>query len=920
MSVTLPEIVSRDEELAAVTLFLDGDLPAALVLAGEAGIGKTTVWRAAVNEARDHGYRVLVCAGTESETQLSLTAVRDLMDDVFDEVENELPAPQRRTVAVALLREEPTGPAPTPDMIAVAFLTTLRALAAEARTLLAIDDVQWLDSSSARVLEFALRRLRNDPIGVLVAQRVDHGGALPLGLERAIGDGVRRLYVDALSIGALHRILRSRLDLRLPRPTLRRVHEACRGNPFFALEIGAALKERGKPLESTAPLPIPNDLHDLMARRIDGVSPRGREALLAAAATANPDIGIVEAVSSPPGVEDAIAAGIVVSDGRRVEFTHPLLGETVLVRSAPTRLREVHGRLAGVLRDPVERAMHLALATESPDAGVAEALDQAAALARARGARADAARLLQEAARVTPSEDIAGSSRRAVAAAHSWVDAGDRRQAEGLAEPLVARLPAGALRSDALLALGRTVADREEAVSLYERALAEAGDDAERRLKCVFGVCYGRLHTMDVPRVQELARETMSAAEETRDPDWLVLTWSMVGRIETWMAGDNLGADALRRGLELEATRDPVDAYDGPGMWLGWWHLAGDELDEARPLLEEQYRRACEDGDDYSIAWLGYPLTELECRAGDYGAAHRYAEFGCEVGEAMESPYLLSALHYARALVAVHTGDEDVARAAAEASRVASQSINSRLFETRHGVVLGLLASARGMHDEALSRLEGLYALREEAGIDPDHFYSFWPELVEALVATGELERAEAIVAERERRELTMGRAGKRALAARCRGLIAGARGSGEESSDLLQEALRLHELRPVPLERGRTLLAVGAQQRRGRHRRAARETLQTALSLFEQLGAQLWAEKAQAELARIGGRAPSADALTPSEQRIADLVSEGKTNKEVAAALVLSARTVESALTQIYRKLDVRSRTELARKLGDSA
>jgi DNA-binding CsgD family transcriptional regulator len=913
-------VVGRDRELEEIAAFLDlaGGEPRALLIEGEAGIGKTTLWRAAVHEARERGYRVLACAGAESETQLSLTALRDLIGDVFEEVAHELPSPQQRAMAVILLREEPTDPPAGTDTIAVAFLATLRALAANARTVLAIDDVQWLDPSSSGVVEYALRRLRNEQLSVLMARRLgDQGESPQLGLERALGDQLRRLRVEGLSLGALHRILRSRLGLSLSRPTLRRVHEACGGNPFFAFEIGAALRERGQPLEPAAPLPIPKNLHELLRRRVDGVSPGAREALLAAAATANPEIAVVEAASSSPGVEDAIAAGIVVPDGKRLIFTHPLLGEAVYLRATPRRLRETHGRLAGVLRDPLERALHLALASEGPDGEVAEALDRAAALARARGAPADAARLLQEAARVTPAEDNDRAVRRALAAADSWVDAGDQRQSAALAAPLVERLPAGGLHADALMALGRTVADRVEAASLFDRALAESGDDPVRRMEALFRACYARLHTMDLPVVRATAREALAAAEEAGNAGRLVLALSIVGWIETWMAGESLGTDFLRRARQLEAESGFVDFYDAPGMWLGWWHLAGDELDEARPLLEEQYRRASEAGDEYSRLWLSYPLTELECRAGDYTAARLYAELGYELAEEIESPYPLTALHYARALVAAHTGDADAANAEAAASRLAAREINSRLFELRHGVVLGLLAAAQGMYEEARSELEPLYALRDEAGIDPDHFYSFWPELVEALIAADELERAEAIVAEREQHESGLDRPGKRALAARCRGLIAGARGSLEEAMDLLQEALRLHELRPVPLEHGRTLLALGTHQRRARKRRAARESLQASLSLFQKLGAELWAERARAELARIGGRAPASGDLTPSERRIAELVAAGKTNREVAALLVIADRTVESALTQIYRKLDVRSRTELARLLA---
>jgi predicted ATPase len=215
-------------------------------------------------------------------------------------------------------------------VIAVAALGLLRARAADVPLMLAIDDVQWLDPASASVLEFAVRRLRGDPIRLLVAQRVGDGdAAMPLGLDRALRERLERLRVKPLSRGALHRILGSRLGLTLARPTLHRVYEACGGNPFFALEIGAVLNERAQPLDPSAPLPIPANLHELLQRRIEAVSGPAREAMLAAAATAVAETAVVESVSSSTGVEDAIAAGVVVAEGTRLRFTHPLFAEAV---------------------------------------------------------------------------------------------------------------------------------------------------------------------------------------------------------------------------------------------------------------------------------------------------------------------------------------------------------------------------------------------------------------------------------------------------------------------------------------------------------------------------------------------------------------------------------------------------------------
>src|SRR5438067_1453247 len=216
------EIVGREPELAELGSFLDGGLAAAYVLQGEAGIGKTTLWRAGVAHARGRGYRVLACRPAGSETQLSFAALGDLVDDVLDELLDALPAPQQRALNVALLRESPEGRAPDRRAIAVAFLSGVRALAQEQRVLVAVDDVQWLDPASASVLEFAARRLGDAQVAILAARRVEGtDDAVPLSLDQAVPTRVERL--GPLSLGALHRIIRLRLGHALPRPALRRI-------------------------------------------------------------------------------------------------------------------------------------------------------------------------------------------------------------------------------------------------------------------------------------------------------------------------------------------------------------------------------------------------------------------------------------------------------------------------------------------------------------------------------------------------------------------------------------------------------------------------------------------------------------------------------------------------------------------------
>jgi predicted ATPase len=243
--VTLPGIVGRDEELAAVTSLLDGDLPAALVLDGEAGIGKTTLFEAAVSEARERGLAVCSCRPARAEAAFSFATVGDLLRPLLPEGLASLPPPQRRALSSALLLEEVEGSAPDVRAIAFAVVQLLGEDRGEP-LLVAVDDVQWLDPASASVLGFALRRLAARPAAMLFARRSDGSEGFPLGLDRALPEErLRRLRLGPLSMGATHRLLRERLGISFPRPTLVQLHERSGGNPFYALELGRALEQSG---------------------------------------------------------------------------------------------------------------------------------------------------------------------------------------------------------------------------------------------------------------------------------------------------------------------------------------------------------------------------------------------------------------------------------------------------------------------------------------------------------------------------------------------------------------------------------------------------------------------------------------------------------------------------------------------------
>jgi hypothetical protein len=256
-------VVGRERELSCLESFLDAVPagPVGLFLEGEVGVGKTTLWKEAVAACSGRSYRLLSCRPVESEAQLAFAGLGDLLEEVPEEAMARLPVPQRRALDVALLRAEAEGPAALPRAVSLSVLGVLRALAQVSPVVVAVDDVQWLDRPSAVALEFVVRRLKEEPIGLLVSKRGEAVGDFPLGFDRAFPEGrVDRLFVGPLDLDALDRVLRARLDAQFPRPALAQLHASSGGNPFFALEMARAVLQREPQLGPGEPLPVPDSL------------------------------------------------------------------------------------------------------------------------------------------------------------------------------------------------------------------------------------------------------------------------------------------------------------------------------------------------------------------------------------------------------------------------------------------------------------------------------------------------------------------------------------------------------------------------------------------------------------------------------------------------------------------------------------
>ncbi|MGH3129041.1 MAG: ATP-binding protein [Gaiellaceae bacterium] len=915
-------VVGRDAELGALRDFVTGisDGASALVLEGEAGMGKTTLWRAGVEDALHAGLCVLRAEPAESETALSFSGLGDLLDPVLEEALEPLPAGQRSALARALVLEEVDGPPPDAHAAGVALLNALRGLANTRDVLVAIDDVQWLDVASAGALAYALRRLRDEHICVLLARRT--------GVENLLSDELRRtprcgdLNVGPLDPAALSQVVNVHLGVALPRPLLSEVHQASGGNPFYALEIVRTLTRSGVSVEAGKPLPVPDSLHDLVHGRLLALPLHSRDFLVAAAAHAHPTISATEAASGVDraiGLAPAVEARIVEVDGDRIRFTHPLLAAGAYETADLSRRREIHASLAERLEEPEARAWQLAASVERPDEDVATVLEGAAQHARARGAPRPAALLLDRASALTPSDRAEEGVRRAVDAAYLHFESGDSPRAEAQLEQVIASLGPGRDRARAVTQLGRVRSDRSlaEAVALFSQALDEAEGDPQILASAHEGVAISLFFSHE--RLGQSIRHSELAAELARDlrDDALagealgsqLLAETILGLTSATATSERALAlqDAAREQLTRERIRrQPLVCVAACWRWTN-------EVAQACDVLRELLERAVEVGDESSRPLLLMLLGEAECALGQLDSARMRALEGRELAE-QSGQYTLRTYHLAlESLVEAHRGREQRARSAAREALELVPGTGARLAELLVTRALGHLELALGAPSEAVAHLEPfLVFVRREAIVEPG-FIPFVVDHVEALIELGRQSEAVELLDWYEDNAERLDRVSALANCARCRGMLAAQAGELDAAVAAYEQALELHARVDLPLDRGRTLLSLGATQRRMKRRREARATLDEALAVFEGMGAALWAERARGELKRISGRAATPGALTPAEERVAALVVQGKTNKEVAAALFLSDRTVEGHLAHVFGKLGIRHRSELA-------
>ena len=919
--IVASDVLGRDRELGAIDAFLTdlGRGPAALVLTGEAGIGKSVLLNSGVAAAETRYGQVLTCRGVEAEASLSFTGLSELFAPVLDQTLASLAPPRRQALEVALLLAEPGDVVPDSHAVGLAVLDVLRDLGERAALVIAVDDLQWIDLATARALQVALRRLRGDSIGLLATVRESLEGEVPIELDRCFADTrLQRLVVGPLGLGTLHQVLKSRLGLDLSRPEVVHVRDATLGNPLFALELGREMQRLSARLQPGQPLPLPGGPRRLLGARLGRLSSDIREVLLIAALASRSTTEVIGAAHQDrerarTALLEAATQGVVELSGDRVRFAHPLFASLLVDDASPEQRRSVHRALADAVSDMEERARHRALATVGPDARVASELAAAGEVAAARGATATAAELYALSAASTADDPVVARAR-LLQAARLHRLAGGGKQATTILTSLLPLVPSGTERADIQLEMARILAvDPSELVELLNRAQRDADGDDGRVAQIMTYRAGINLLRGAVGAALDDARGALERAERVGDPLLIVAAISRVGAAEHYVNEHTPGL--LERGVEIEERCGLVLEYaDSARYWLSRSLMRTGPLERSRRMLGELESSASAAGDETSRVMLLWTLGMLEWLAGDWPRALAYANAAHELTNLTQSQHGRAWVGRVKGLVEADLGLVDQARASAEetiaASRLPFYVISSLGVLGRVEFVLGNFEAAGAYLRELPARL-----------LDSGTFHPtapLWPDTIETLITLGELDRANAYLVTYEAHAERLQSRWAVAAGARCRGLFAAAHHDYALGVRACERAVAELEAAEYPLELARALLTLGTVRRQAMQRSSARTALERALTIFDELGAPLWADKARTELHRVSGRRPAPAELTETEQQVASLAAQGRSNREIAAALFMGTSTVEAHLSRIYRKLGAR-RAELATRLADS-
>jgi DNA-binding CsgD family transcriptional regulator len=907
------DLIGRDDELRELTELIERvpDNGGAIEIVGPAGIGKSSLVRAAGRHARAAGLDVLETTGVESEARLPYAGLHQLLRPVLGAART-LPGPQRRALLSAFGAED--GPPPEAFVISLAALNLLTDAAANRPVLVAVDDAQWLDLATQEALAFVARRVGRDPVVVVAARRAgDEGPFAAAGLPelavRALGDTAARRVLEAHAAG-------------LSTAEREDILRAARGNPLALTELPIELPielPAGRPAGAgRGPGALTDRLESAFAGRVARLPGPARDAVLIAAVDSADEVPEILAAASMLAARPlnadvlaaAAAAGLLRLDETRLCFRHPLIRSAILGAATPARTMAAHAALAEVLADqPYRRTWHRAQSVTGPDDEVADELEASHAISLRRGSVTSAIWALERSARLTA--DCARRGRRLLLAAEHAFSLG---QAD-----LVDRLLAAASRT-ALSELDRArmewlressgggadadAARVAELCVLAERS-ARAGA-AELALNLLLGAalrCWcAKTDSAARARVATLAEELPGGRQDPRRVAAVAVT-------EPVLRGAVVAG--LLAGISPAGLSDP-DALRLLGLAA---HAIGD-LARAADLLARAELKLREQG---RLGLLSQVLTMQiidRLLMGDWECARAAAEEARQVADETGRPARPAGSLGLDAIAGAMRGETEQALKLAAAAESAADLGRPGNLPARVQLARGLAWAAAGRHAEAYKALRRLFDTgdpchHQRASLDGVLFFA------EAAAHSGHRDDARAVVAELERLAIVTPAPLLHIHLRYARAVLA----DDADAEELFRAALGA-DLTRWPLVKAKTELAFGGWLRRRRRAVEARAPLRKAQAAFDLLGATPWADQARVELHAAGEpvrrRIPSPlEALSAQELQIARLAAAGLSNREIGERLYLSPRTIGSHLYRIFPKLNVASRTQLASRLN---
>jgi DNA-binding CsgD family transcriptional regulator len=890
-----------------------------VLLYGPAGIGKTHLAAMLSAEAAATDAMILRCAPVEAELRLPYLCLIDLFEAVPDEAVARLPAGLRTALRAALLRDE--GPEQDQSRLRVqlAVLQTLRMLGSERPLWLSVDDIQWVDEPTAQVLGFVGRRSVDDRLRVVATERVT-SGAEPLHAH-LLPPGAAEISVTPMTADDIALLLSRSAGETLRAATTREIQRLSGGNPMYALELLRVLPPGGR-VPSGGPLPVPPRLRGLLLGRLGTLPSEVRTVLVLASAASRPDLTMLATAygrAATAHLEAAELNGILrIGPDGRIQFDHPMVRDAIYTAATAQQRQEAHRWLAATATEMIERARHLALSTPGQGEDVARTLVTAAAAARRRGAPDTAAELAALAAERTPASDPAARVARLLVAAEHACDAGQWEDARYRAEQVVAASGSPETRVHARLLLLRSAGQAiEELGQVIQDGLADAAgrpalEAPLREWASARELIAGRLKGAVIE-----ARFAVDLAFDAKHAESELDTLTNLATIEMYL-GEPTAATSLAQALEVARVR----GLTGARVWETLRLRAYLDMFAGRYAAAEQQVMAAMVGHEEQagldeLANMLVTLVDIRVRSGDGGGALAAGRRALTLTE--DTGRAHSPVCYSASMAESIAGSVETAVTLAERGLKAARRNRDQVWAMRCLSALGRIHLLNEDHPRALDALGEARTIELHMGIADPAMGFFHADLVEAMVGAGEMDEARRVAEVITALAHRLGRTCVLACMQRAVGIQHMATGQFAAAAAALHASTAQLENAGLRLERIRGLLALSDLERRRRRQAASRAALSAARQICVDSGAKAWLPRIEQRIARSGEAVPGrAVHLAPSELRVAELAGSGATNREIAASLYLSVKTVEATLSRIYRKLEVRSRTELANTMAD--